>query len=93
MADDTITDERIKEKICQMFLESTKKSKKEYIGIEIEIPIINLNKEAVDFDIVHLVTESFKNHFNSFEVEGIDYDGNVYALRNRIILIHLKLKA
>ena len=83
MADDTITDERIREKICQMFLESTKKSKKEYIGIEIEIPIINLNKEAVDFDIVHLVTESFKNHFNSFEVEGIDYDGNVYALRNR----------
>ena len=49
MADDTITDERIREKICQMFLESTKKSKKEYIGIEIEIPIINLNKEAVDF--------------------------------------------
>ena len=67
MADDAITDEMIREKICQMFLESTKKSKKEYIGIEIEVPIINLNKEAVDFDIVHLVTESFKNHFNSFE--------------------------
>ena len=82
MVDNTITDEMIREKICQMFLESTKRSKKEYIGIEIEIPIINLNKEAVDFDIVHRVTESFKNHFNSFEVEGIDYDGNVYALRN-----------
>ena len=83
MADDAITDEMIREKICQMFLESTKRPKKEYIGIEIEVPIINLNKEAVDFDIVHSVTESFKNHFNSFEVEGIDYDGNVYALRNR----------
>ena len=82
MVDNTITDEMIREKICQMFLESTKRSKKEYIGIEIEIPIINLNKEAVDFDIVHRVTESFKNHFNLFEVEGIDYDGNVYALRN-----------
>ena len=75
MADDAITDEMIREKICQMFLESTKRPKKEYIGIEIEVPIINLNKEAVDFDIVHSVTESFKNHFNSFEVEGIDYDG------------------
>ena len=83
MADDAITDEMIREKICQLFLESTKKPKKEYIGIEIEVPIINLNKEAVDFDIVHHVTESFKNHFNSFEVEGTDYDGNVYALRNR----------
>ena len=28
MADDAITDEMIREKICQMFLESTKKSKK-----------------------------------------------------------------
>ena len=83
MVNDAITDEMIREKICQMFLESTKKSKKEYIGIEIVIPIINLNKEAVDFDIVHRVTESFKNQFNSFEVEGIDYDGNIYALRNR----------
>lgn len=34
MVDDAITDEMIREKICQMFLESTKKSKKEYIGIE-----------------------------------------------------------
>lgn len=77
-----ITDEMIREKICQMFLESTKKEKEEYIGIEIEIPIINLNKKAVDFEIVHRVTQSFKAHFDSFEIEGVDYDGNIYALRN-----------
>ena len=73
----------IRDEIYQRFLEPTKKDKKEYIGIEIEIPIINLNKEAVDFDVVHRVTESFYKNFDSFEVEGIDYDGKIYALRNK----------
>ena len=83
MVEGAITDEMIREKICQMFLESTKNNEKEYIGIEIEIPIINLNKEAVDFDVVHKVTESFSNHFDSFEVDGIDYDGHIHSLRNK----------
>ena len=73
----------IHEEIYRRFLEPTKKDKKEYIGIEIEIPIINLNKEAVDFDVVHRVTKSFYENFDSFEVEGTDYDGNIYALRNK----------
>ena len=73
----------IRDEIYRRFLEPTKKDKKEYIGIEIEIPIINLNKEAVDFDVVHRVTKSFYENFDSFEVEGIDYDGNIYALRNK----------
>ena len=74
MAENTISEEMIRDEIYQRFLEPTKKDKKEYIGIEIEIPIINLNKEAVDFDVVHRVTESFYKNFDSFEVEGIDYD-------------------
>lgn len=82
MGENAISEEMIRDEIYQRFLEPTKKDKKEYIGIEIEIPIINLNKDAVDFDVVHRVTESFYNNFDSFEVEGIDYDGNIYALRN-----------
>ena len=83
MAENTISEEMIRDEIYQRFLEPTKKDKKEYIGIEIEIPIINLNKEAVDFDVVHHVTKSFYKNFDSFEVEGIDYEGNIYALRNK----------
>lgn len=84
VAKDSADDFIIREKLSQMFLEPTKKNKKEYIGVEIEIPIVNLNREAVDFDIVHKVTEEFKNHFTDFEVEGIDYDGNIYALRDPV---------
>ena len=79
-----ITGDILRNKLFETFLEPTKKDKKEYIGIEIEIPIINLNKEAVDFEIVHQITRDFKDEFNSFEVEGIDYDGNIYSLRDKI---------
>ena len=83
MCKDGISDEALREKLYQAFLEPTKKDKKEYIGIEIEMPIINLNKEAVDFKVVHKVTRDFSEEFDNFELEGIDYDGNIYALRDK----------
>ena len=79
-----ISDDILRNELYQAFLEPTKKNEKEYIGIEIEIPIVNLNKEAVDFDLVHRITRDFKDEFNGFEVEGVDYDGNIYALRDKI---------
>ena len=78
-----IDDDVLRNKLYHTFLKPTKKDKKEYIGIEIEIPIVNLNREAVDFDVVHKVTLEFKNQFDSFDIEGIDYDGNIFALRDR----------
>lgn len=77
-------EERIKNELFQRFISPTINNDKEYIGVEIEIPIINLNKEAVDFNIVHKVTDIFKNHFDSFEVVGKDYDGNIFSLKNRV---------
>lgn len=82
LSDNLVTDEMIREKLSQQFLESTKKDDGEYVGIEIELPIVNLNKEAVDFNVVHKVTTEFMEHFKSFKVEGVDYDGNVYALKD-----------
>ena len=83
MGINNIDDNGLRNKLFQTFLEPTKRNKKEYIGIEIEIPIINLNKEAVDFEIVHKITRDFKEEFNGFEVEGIDYEGNIYSLRDK----------
>ena len=77
-----ITREMIRDKIYQKFINPTNQ-KKNFIGIEIEIPIVNLDKKAVDFDVVHKITSRFQNHYADFEKEGIDYDGNVFSLRNR----------
>ncbi|WP_458455144.1 hypothetical protein [Methanobrevibacter sp.] len=76
-----ISNEQIRSKLYEEFIKPTNQ-KKNYIGIEIEIPIINLNKEAVDFDVVHKITEKFQNHYSDFKKDGVDYEGNVFALKN-----------
>lgn len=71
----------IEKLLYQRYIEPTKRKKNNYIGIEIEIPILNLNKDAVDFNIVHKVTNVFLNKF-SFEKTGIDDEGNIYSAIN-----------
>jgi len=78
-----ITEEDIKNRIYQKYIKPTKNNKEEYIGIEIEIPIINLNKEPVNFNVVHKVTNIFKDKFNNFDIEETDYEGNINALKNK----------
>lgn len=77
-----ITSSMIKNKLYQRFIKPTHQ-KKNFIGVEIEIPIINLNKKAVDFDIVHKVTSKFKNYHKNFETDEIDYEGNIFSLKNK----------
>lgn len=73
----------IEKLLYQKYIEPTKRKKTEYIGVEIEIPILNLDKKAVSFDIVHKITELFINNF-SFKKSGIDDDGNIYSATNNI---------
>lgn len=70
--------EIIKERLYKRYIEPTKKKGKEYIGVEIEMPIVNLSEKAVDFEVVHKITDSFINHFD-FTVTGKDDEGNIYS--------------
>jgi gamma-glutamylcysteine synthetase len=76
-----ISHEAVRSKLYDEFIKPTDQ-KKDFIGVEIEIPIINLNKQAVDFDVVHTVTDMFQKEYGEFRTDGIDYDGNVFALKN-----------
>lgn len=67
----------IREQLYKRYIEPTKKREK-FIGVEIELPIVNLSKNAVDFDAVYTVTKNFINHFN-FETAGVDDEGNIYS--------------
>ena len=58
MSGSGITKEMIRKEIYDKFIKPTH-NKKNFIGIEIEIPIINLDKNPVNFDIVHEITSKF----------------------------------
>ncbi|WP_295589006.1 hypothetical protein [uncultured Methanobrevibacter sp.] len=77
-----ITQEQVRKELYNEFIKPTNQ-KKDFIGVEIEIPILNLDKKAVDFDVVHEVTSKFQRHYKDFENDGIDYDGNVFSLKNQ----------
>ena len=68
----------IRERLYEKYIAPTKKKRQEYIGIEIEIPILNLEKKPVDFQVVHEITGKFMEHF-SFRAEGKDEEGNIYS--------------
>lgn len=76
-----IDEEIIRNKLYSEFIKPTNQDKN-YIGIEIEIPIINLDKKAVDFNTVHEITGRFQRQYSDFKVDGTDYDGNVFALKD-----------
>ena len=45
-----IDQEMVRNKLYEEFIQPTNKEKN-FIGIEIEIPIVNLDKKAVNFDV------------------------------------------
>ena len=75
--------EEIKKLIYQRFIEPTKLKRDVFAGIEIELPIINLNRKAVDFKLIHELTVKFKNYFN-FKIKARDENGIICALEDPI---------
>lgn len=73
----------IRESLYKRYIEPTIGNHNNYIGVEIEMPIINLKKQPVDFDVVHLVTKDFINHFG-FTATGLDDEGNIFSCQSEI---------
>ena len=74
------TDE-VKQLLFDRFTKPTINKQNNYIGVEIEMPILNLDKKPVNFEIVHNITEKFIEHFDFLPV-GIDEDGNIYSAKS-----------
>lgn len=76
-----IEEKLIEAELYKKYIEPTKKKRNDYIGIEIEIPILNCKKQAVNFQTVFEVTDQFMKEFG-FRAEGIDDEGHIYSAVN-----------
>lgn len=75
--------ELIRQQLHKRYIEPTKKKREKYIGVEIEMPIVNLSKKAVDFEAVHEITRRFISHFK-FTVVDKDDDVNIFSAQNTV---------
>ncbi len=74
--------EEVKKLMYKRFIEPTK-LRDVFAGVELELPIVNLNKKAVDFKLVNELNVKFKNYFN-FKIKAIDDNGGICALEDPV---------
>lgn len=73
--------DKILDLLYKKYIRPTERVRDGFIGVEIEMPIVNLNKEAVDFRVVHKLTSRFLSRFK-FDPTGFDDSGNIYSSVN-----------
>ena len=54
-----MTKDDVKNILYDRYIKPTESKEGSYIGVEIEMPVVNLLHRAVNFDIVHKLTELF----------------------------------
>ena len=74
--------EYIFKKLYDKYILPTESNHDKYIGVEIEMPIVNLCRQAVDFNVVHSLTEEFCARFG-FAAVGVDDEGHVSSAERR----------
>ena len=71
----------IRRAVYEKYIAPTKAERPDYIGVEIEMPVVNLNGEAVDERIAIHTAEAFSAHFG-FEPEHHDADGSFISAKH-----------
>ena len=73
--------ENIRNAIYEKYIAPTKKNRPDYIGVEIEMPVVNLEGKPVDEAVSISVAEKFTDHFG-FVPEGHDSTGNLTSSKH-----------
>ncbi len=73
-----MTTDKLRELLYEKYFVPTEKDSGEYIGVEIENPVIRLSGDATDFEICRNVADEFREHYG-FRGAAFDYYGNCYG--------------
>lgn len=68
--------------IYDKYIAPTEKKRELSIGVEIEMPVVNLSGEPVEVKTVLAVSEVFRSFFG-FDVQGRDDEGNVNSISDK----------
>ena len=74
-------DETIRKAIYDKYIAPTKKERPDYIGVEIEMPVVNLSGKPVEEAVSLETAAAFIRHFG-FTESGRDADGSITAARD-----------
>lgn len=69
---------QLDEALYRKYIKPTRRKRRPYVGVEFELPVVNLSGQAVDFAAVHALTDEFIQTFG-FDLTGRDDDGYVYS--------------
>ncbi len=78
----------INQALYDKYIAPTKKERSHSIGIEVEMPVVNLDGQAVEESVSLQVADTFRNHFG-FQVQGQDADGNCNSMSDPVSLDNL----
>lgn len=67
----------------QKYITPTERKGENYIGIEIEMPVVNLSGEATDFSVTQSAAGKFMDHYK-FDPIGHDENGQVYSATDAV---------
>jgi gamma-glutamylcysteine synthetase len=75
-------DPALRQAIYDKYIAPTQKQRPDYIGVEIEMPVVNLADEPVDEAVPLAAAEQFAAHFG-FQITGRGTDGNFTSAQDR----------
>lgn len=74
--------EKLDEALYNKYIAPTGRQRNSSVGIEIELPVVELSGRAVEEDVVIKTADRFREHFG-FAAEGIDDNGNVNSMTDK----------